>query len=304
MIAPRHYRALPPTMQAILLMVLAMFCFATMNILVRHVSGGAPTALIVFFRNVFALGLLLPWIARKGIRVIKTKNIFGHFWRGIFGVISMELWFYSLAVMPVNQATALSFTTPIFVTVIALLFLKETAGIHRWSAIIAGFAGVLIILRPEVNGLDRNALAVLTSSVFMAGASILVKTLTRTEKPGVIVFYMAFFLMVFSAPLAIAHWQTLTLAEYAAIAAIAAFSTLAHLCLIRAYPKAEMATLMPFDFTRLIFTAALAYCMFGEVIEGRTLLGALIIVLSAAFIARREARQSGKPAFDADVVSG
>lgn len=281
------------TLLAIGLAVGAMACFAAMSTAVRWASAHMETTQMVFLRNVLSLGLILAWISlRYTPAMYKTNKLTGHLWRAGLGVIAMELWFFSLSILPINIATALSFTTPVFATLFAMWILKEKAGWRRWSAILISFIGVLVILRPEANGISWQASTVLVSSSLMALAGILVKTLARTEPPETIVFYMALFMTPFSAPLALYHWswEPLTHANvWVALLLIAFFSTLAHLLIARAYARAEMVALLPFDFTRLIFTAFFAYFLFGETMDSHTLLGATIIMSSAVYIAHREA---------------
>lgn len=260
-----------------------------MNTLIRYFAADMPTTQMVFLRNLFSTGLMLPWVLWRGAGALKTKRLKSHFWRACVGILAMELWFHSLALMPVAKATALSFTTPLFVTVAAVLFFGETIGIHRIGALIVGFAGVLLITQPGANTFEFNAFFVLAASAMIGMATLLVKSLTRTEHPNLIVFYMALFMTLLSLPPALPYLRAITGIELGGMIAIAAFSTLAQGFLARAYPHAEMVVLMPFDFTRLIFTALLAYAMFGETLEGHTVLGAAIIAASSVYITYREA---------------
>lgn len=281
------------TLQAIGLMILSMLAFACMSTIVRLLGSDMPSPLMVFLRNVVSLAIVLAWsgLLQKGVPAFPTTRLKSHFWRASIGVLSMELWFYSLTIMPLTLATALSFTAPIFSTIFAIFFLGEKAGIRRWSAMIIGFIGVMVILRPDTHGVDSKALFVLLSSSMMAVAGVLVKSLTRTETPETIVFYMALFMVLWSFFPAIPFWQEVTLYQWWLVFLIALFSTVAHLMLSRAFIRADLVVLMPFDFTRLIFVAALAYPMFGETMDSHTLAGALIIVASTVYIAHRESRK-------------
>ena len=289
-------KRLPPAMHAIGFMLLSMLCFSGMNTTIRYMAGGLPSTQIVFVRNVFSLLLIVLWeIARvRGVPQFKTQRIFGHFWRATAGICAMEAWFYSLTLLPLTLATALSFTTPIFSTIVAIVFLGERAGIRRWSAIIAGFVGMLIILRPGSDIMSPNAFIVVFSSIMMAIAGTLVKSLTRTEPPETIVFFMALFMVPWSGLLVIGHWQPASTQQFGLILVIALLSTVSHLFLARAYIRADMVTLKPFDFTRLIFTAIFAYLLFGETLDGATIAGSLIIVASTVYIAHREAKLARK----------
>lgn len=278
--------------QAIGLMLLSMACFAAMNTAIRYMAGSMPSPQLVMLRNIASLLLIVLWqgLLTRRLPYFTTRRLTGHFWRATAGICAMEAWFYSLTVLPLTLATALSFTTPIFSTVIAILWLGERAGVHRWSAIVTGFIGMLVILQPGAAPMSPDALFVLFSSVMMGISGTLVKSLTRTESPETIVFFMAFFMVLWSILPVIGRWQPVTLHQLAIVLLIGLLSTTAHLLMARAFHRADLVTLMPFDFTRLIFTAIFAFLLFGETLSSAAWLGALIIVGSTVYIAHREAR--------------
>ncbi|MBY0406806.1 MAG: DMT family transporter [Rickettsiales bacterium] len=294
MTLPLSSRFSAPT-QAILLMLSSMAVFSAMNIAIRLVSTDLDSGYVVLLRTIFSLGITLLWSAflHRGRPRFPTARLQSHFWRAGVGIIAMELWFHAVTLLPLTLATALSFTTPIYSTIIAIVFLREKAGLRRWAAIGMGFVGVMVILRPGfifgTGDISADALYVLGSSVMMAVASVLVKTLSRTESPETIVFYMALFMLPWAIFPALGHIVPLSLYQLWLIFLVALFSTGAHLLMARAYMRADMVMLMPFDFSRLVFTAIMAYALFGETLDGYTVVGSLIIVGSTVYIAQREA---------------
>lgn len=277
----------------ILLFVFSAACFSGMNVCIRLLDGALPSPQTVFLRNALSLVLLLPIVAYHRPRQMRTDRIIGHFWRALVGLVGMELWFYSLTLMPLNEATALGFLSPIFATILAGPLLGERIGIRRGMAVILGFCGALIILRPDPEaGLHPGALTVLLAAVMWALAGIVVKRLTATDPPWRIVTYMAIFMSIFSAPLALLHWLPVTTAHLLPLAGIVVFSTVAQLAMVMGFSRTPMVVLMPFDFMRLVFTAAFAYTVFGERLDTRTALGAAVIVGSSVFITWREARRN------------
>tara|TARA_B100001123_G_scaffold163381_1_gene188242 strand:+ start:26 stop:907 length:882 start_codon:yes stop_codon:yes gene_type:complete len=284
------------TAKAILLMILSMMWFSAMNIVIRLVSEDMHTTQIVFWRNLISIALLLPLVLRGGRDNWKTKRPVRHFWRSCIGVAGMQLWFYCIATLPLNEATALSFTAPIFTAIFAVVFLGERAGLHRWSAIGIGFIGAVIIIQPDTEHFDPNLLIVPLATTLWAMAALLVKSLTKTEPPDRIVFYMSCFMTLLSFPIALIWWEWPTAEQFGYVALIALASTLAHTSLVRAYAGAEMVTLMPFEFARLLFTALFAWAMFGETASAATWIGGAVIVASAAYIAYREALKKRKAA--------
>lgn len=285
-----------PKTQAMFLMLAAMFFMSAMTVAVREMAGGLHSTQIVLFRHIFCILIVCVWTGflQRGFPKFKSKRIRGHFWRAVFGIIAMEMWFYSVTIMSLNIVTALSFSMPIFSTIFAIVFLREKAGIRRWGAIFVGFMGMLVILRPDVAGISNAGWIVIASSFLMAGSGTMVKSLTKSESPETIAFYMAVFMLVGSIPFAIPYWQTFTVLDLLHAFVVGLFATAAHLCMARAFMRTEMVVLMPFDFTRLIFTAIFAYIFFNETLDTHTVLGTLIIAASTIYIAHREA-QKKKP---------
>lgn len=279
------------------LMVLAMLSFSMMNITIRMVVEHMPPAQMVFFRNIFSLCLIVPWIiARKeSFELTYTSRIKGHFWRAGIGFVAMELWFYSLSIVPVTTATALSFTTPLFATIFAVFLLKETVGVRRIAAICVGFIGVVVILRPDATTLNYGGMVVLGSSMFMALAGIMVKHLTKTEAPETITFYMSLLMTPLSLPFAIAVWQPMPVEYVGLLVLVALFSTTSQLLMANAFRHAQMTLLLPFDFLRLVFTGLFAYILFNETIDAPTIAGTLIILSSSVYIVHREALRRKEP---------
>lgn len=286
-------------------MLVAMAGFAVMITVIRLLAPEMHSTLAVCLRNAVGLLIIIAWagLKQRGVPRFPTERLSGHFWRATVGIISMELWFYCLTIMPLTLATALSFTTPIFSTIFAIIFLREKVGAHRWSAIFIGFIGVLVILHPGAEGISPKAMLVLLASAIMAVTGVLIKTLTRTEPPETMVFYMALFMLPWSMVPALFHLQPVTSYQMGLIFLVALFSTLSHLFMARAFVLADMTALMPLDFTRLLFVALFAYILFGETLDIYTLAGAAIIVVSTVYIVHRETKKkTGRSAVSAAEV--
>lgn len=269
-----------------------MFFMSAMNIAIKMLTSELHPAQIVLMRHVCSLVIIVLWSVwlARGIPRYHSKRMAGHFWRATFGICAMEMWFYSISIMNINLATALSFTSPIFSTIIAIIFLGEKAGIRRWSAILIGFISMLIILRPDTSGISNDGWIVIGASMLMACSGAMVKDLTSSEAPETIVFYMSLFMLLWSIPLAIPFWQPFTLPQLGLVFIIALCSTMAHLMIAYALVKTDLVVFAAFDFLRLVFTAALAYIFFGEILDSNTLAGSAAIVASSVYIAYREAK--------------
>jgi drug/metabolite transporter (DMT)-like permease len=292
---PSNFFREHPYLFAVTLMVISCASFSLMNVFIRLGSVELPTTMLVFLRNLITVIVLLPWVIRNKCALVRTRRLSGHFWRATVGIIGMQSWFYCIATLPLNQATALSFTAPIFSTLFAVVFLKEKADIWHWLAMAIGFAGVMIILRPASEAFNMLSLIVLFTTSMWAMAGMFIKTLTDTESPLRIVFFMVFFMSLWSLPPALYQWQWPSPTIWLYLVIIAAFAFIAQWSLAKAYSLADVVKLTPYDFSRLIFTSILAYFVFGETSDVHTWVGAAIIITSALLNARRDAKSADEP---------
>lgn len=277
--------------QAVVWMVASCASFAVMTGLIRHLSAAIDPVEIVFFRNLFGVVVMLPWLMRNGLQVLCTRRLPLHGLRAAACLVAMTSWFYAISYTNLADAVALSFTTPLFATVAAVIFLGEMVRPHRWTAVFLGFVGTIIILRPGFQEISPLALLVLLSASMMAIAAVLAKSLTRTDPPGAIVFYAMLFLTPASLFPALFVWQTPTFHECIYLLAIGSAATLSHICVVRALALADASAVLPFDFIRLPLIALVGYFAFGEKLDAWTGIGAAIIIGSSVYVARRDTVQ-------------
>ena len=277
-----------PVMRGIVLMCLSTVAFSIMHGLVRFVSEVLPPFQIAFFRNFFGLAFLLPLLMRSRFAVLRTKQIGLHALRGVINMAAMLMFFTALSISPIAKVTALGFTAPIFMAILAVVVLGERFRIYRWSAIFFGFMGMLIILRPGLIAIDTGALLVIGSAVLWAVAMIIIKIQSRTESSLTIVAYMGIFLGVFSIAPALWVWQPFELQTLGLMALIGLFGSIAQMAISQSLKETDPTALMPFDFLKLIWTAMIGAWFFAEIPDMFTWIGATVIFSSGLFIAFRE----------------
>lgn len=282
------WQGLTPALRGILLMCISTVAFSVMHGLVRFVSEVLPPFQVAFFRNVFGLAFLLPLLMRSRFQVLRTQRLGLHALRGVVNILAMLMFFTALSMAPLAKVTALSFTAPIFMAVLAVLVLGERFRIFRWLAILFGFSGMLIILRPGIVEIDTGALLVTGSAALWAVAMVIIKILSRTEKSLTIVAYMGIFLGVFSVIPALWVWQPFGLETLGWLVMVGLFGTIAQMALSQALKETDPTALMPFDFLKLIWTAIIGAWFFGEIPDVYTWIGAAVIFSSGLFIAYRE----------------
>ena len=270
-------------------MLAAAAVLTCMHATVRHVSDGMHPFEITFFRNLFGLVAVLPLALRAGIGGLKSRQPGLQLVRSGFGLVAMFTWFYGLSVVPIAQATALSFSAVIFGSIGAALLLGERMRVRRWSAVIAGFVGTLVILRPGFADVDWGALIVVLSSICWAGAMLTVKRLSVTDSVVCIVTWNSVLLTVLSLPVAIPVWVTPSLDQLLWLSLIGLLATVGHLAMTGAFKASDAAVVFPVDYTRLLWATVIGYLAFGEIPDAWTWIGGTIIFASTAYISYREA---------------
>ena len=292
-------RAFPAPLKGALWMILGCSFLGAMNVLVRYIATEVHPFEIAFFRNLGQLVFMLPWLISRGFLAMRTERLGAHLVRALLGLTAMLCWFTTLSIMPVAEATALSFTVPLFATIGAALILRETVRMRRWSATLIGLLGALIILRPGIVEMTDASILALVASAFIAAAVLMTKALSRTESTAVLVVYMALFMTPLSLVPAVFVWETPSLEMFLWMVVIGGSATVAHLSINRAFASADASAVLPYDFVRLPVAALVAYMVFGEAADAWTWLGAGVIFSAAVYIARREirmARQRAGPA--------
>jgi drug/metabolite transporter (DMT)-like permease len=274
--------------------LISCFCSGIMVNMVKHVAVDMNTVEIIFFRNVFAFLMFVPIIAYTGFAKFKTHKIKIHILRSITGLISMMIFFFAISKMSISVVTAMSFTAPLFTAIMAVYFFKDKMNVHQMFALFVGFVGVLIVVQPGTEAFKPVGLLVLISAVFWALSSIIIKKLAETEKPIVTTFYMTFFMIIFSAPIAMYNFEQPTPEQYMWVFGIALTSNFLQYGLSKSLTYADLSVLLPFDFTRLIFGAGIAYWFFGEDIDVNAALGSVIIIAAAFYTAITERRRVRK----------
>jgi drug/metabolite transporter (DMT)-like permease len=259
---------------------------------VRHLGSDMSAPQAAFIRYAFGIMLLAPFLLKIKARDVITPRMGLHAVRGFVHGFSVMLWFFAMARIPIAEVTALGYTTPIFITVGAAIFLGERFRVRRLIAVLIGVFGTLVIVRPGFVTIELGTLAQLAAAPLFAASALVSKKLTETEPSEVIIALMSLFVTLTLMPFAIATWRTPTIEELAWLFATATLATLGHYTMTRAYQAAEIAVTQPLSFLQLVWAVLLGYYVFAETPDVWTIAGSIVIVASATYIAHREARLS------------
>jgi drug/metabolite transporter (DMT)-like permease len=290
----RLWREASPNLRGITMMILSTFLFAGMHVMIRYISSEIHPIQTAFFRNFFGLLVFLPLIMRQGLGFMRTDRIAMHGLRAGLNVVAMFAYFTALSIAPIARVTALAFSAPIFTAVLSVLILGERFRLRRWSAIILGFAGTLVILRPGVVPLDLGSMLVLFSAALWGITMIVIKVLSRTESSMTITGYMNLLLSVLSFLPALYVWTTPSLEAWGWLVLIAIFGTIAQIALAQALKEADTTAVLPFDFLKLVWVSILGAWLFSETSDLYTWIGAFIVFGSGFYIAYRERTRTRK----------
>jgi len=288
----RLFLDLSPIVQASLLMIVGAFFVATQNAMIRVASAEIHTFEIVFFRNLFGLMAMLPLLMRSGPSMLRVSHPGGLLLMSICHLASMVCYFLAIAYLPLADVIALSFSKPLFVTLGAAILLSEIVKARRWTAVLLGFLGVLIVLRPAAAVISPYALVVLAGTVMGAATSLLIKRLTGQESVAAIVWYQALFATTFALPLCLLQWQMPDADAWLLLLAIGILGTLSWLTMTRSLVLIDASAAAPFEFLRLPFAALIAFILFSEIPKLTTWIGGAVIFAAAIYIAKREAAAS------------
>lgn len=276
---------------AFLWVTLAMALFAGLSAASRMaIDMGYHSLQVVFLRNFSALVLLLPLLAWRGLELARSRAIKLYGVRVLISLVSMSSWFCALAYIPLGEITAIGFLSPLFGTLAAIAFLGEKVRLRRWTALIVGFIGAMIILRPGLSSLGTGQIFALVSAVSGGLIGALLKHLTTEDDPDKIVFITTALMTPLSLIPALFVWRAPGLELLPVMLAVAVFGVLGHMTLMRAFRIADASLVMTFEFSRLPMVVAIGYWLFAEMIDIWTWVGAAVVFASAVYITHREAK--------------
>jgi len=263
-----------------------------MVIFIRKASENIHVLEVVFFRNLLAFIVMLPLLKSTGLAAIKMNNTSLFFMRGFVGAIGMIAGFTCLTLIPLAQATAISFSQPLFITIGATIFLGEIIKARRIAAIIVGIIGMLIIVQPGFISFSFGIMLAIISALALSVNALIVKKLTITDTPQTIIMWMVIMLIPITFIPAISVWQWPSFETWLYLWGIAILGTLAHFSFTKSYTMAEITSLEPIGFIKLPIIALLGWMIFEEIPGTWTWVGGLIIFISTIYISQREAKAS------------
>ncbi|MFC4625703.1 DMT family transporter [Daeguia caeni] len=281
------------------LKIASVAIFVCMSTLLKA-SDGVPVGELVFFRSFFGIFALLGYYAAQGqlAGLFQTRHGFSHFWRGLVGVFSMSFGFFALTRLPLPEAIAINYASPLITVILSAIILHEVVRLYRWSAVFFGLIGVMIILWPRLTvfsseqlvGYDEliGAVAAFISACLGAVAMLLVRHLVQTERTGTIVVYFMISASVLSLMTMPFGWVMPSGMQWVMLIGAGLCGGIAQILLTECYRYAPMSTIAPFEYTSMLLGLGIGYFAFGDVPTMTMLVGSMIVIAAGSFIIYRE----------------
>ena len=287
--------------RGITLKVLSVIIFVCMFAFIKATSQDVPAGEAVFFRSLFAVPVLIIWLMVRGDfpATLKAKDPMGHVWRGLMGTCAMACGFLAIGLLPLPEVVAIGYAAPLLVTMLAAMFLGEKIRLVRFSALLLGLFGVMLILSPRLTFLETEvttrlqtigALVALMAAMFSALAQVFARKLVATETTGSIVFYfslMSSFLALLTIPFG---WQIPDARATFLLITAGLLGGVGQILLTESYRHAEVAVIAPFEYCSIILALLVGYFVFGELPTGIMMAGVALIIIAGIIIIERERR--------------
>jgi drug/metabolite transporter (DMT)-like permease len=281
----------------ILYMVLSTIMFGAINALVKWEVAIYPVGEVAFFRTLFALipilALVLP---RRGLAVFRTERLRDHVRRAVSQLGSMTCIFFAFKLMPLAGATAISFSAPLLTTILSIILLKEKVGLHRWAALLVGFAGVLVVTQPGAGEFQWGAIFAVGNAILISTVAVAIRQMSLTESSDTLIVYQLCLLVPLSALLLPFGYATPTPADFALLAAAGIGNGIAQFWWTKSLHLAPASAVTPFNYLSLIWAMIVGFIVWGDLPTSDLILGSAIVIGSGLFLLWRETGRRRAPA--------
>ncbi len=270
-----------------------MICLtsSTNDVLMRYLGERLPVVEIVFFRFLFSMLTVVPFMLVNEKNLFKTRQPKTHALRALVGAVALGLCCWSVNIMDLAENTAIMFCEPLFFLPMAYFLLKEKVDRNRWIATLIGFIGLIIIVSPGFNGVKITALVPMAAAMLFAYLCVMAKRMIQSEHTLTLLFYFGLGTTILAGLLLPWFWNVPTIRELMYLAALGVGANMIQVCLFRAYSSTDASALAPFRYTEFLFAASLGFLFFGQIPEPMTVVGAVIIAASAFYISVIETKK-------------
>lgn len=285
-----RWQRLPGNLRGGIWMLLGAFEMSAAMAISKVLTAEIHPFEINFFRSIFGLLAMAPLLAGGALAVMRTRAFGYQLGRGVLGGVGQICVYYALAHLSLAVVVAITFTRPLFLVVFAVLFLGELVRWRRWTAIVVGFAGVLIVARPEVDALTLALFILVFSTACHAGSHVFLKKASGVDSPATVVFWYLVISTAVAAVPTFIQWTTPTAEQFLWLALVGVLNLVGQAMIALSFRAGEATAIMPFDYSRLLYGIMFDIMLFATFPDGWTLLGSFVIIGSTLYVARRQAR--------------
>ena len=291
-LAQARWGGMEPIARGALLVSAGSLTLVVMAVVVKHLGSRLPSMEILFFRSLIGFFFVLPLFMRNPMEPLRTQRFGMHLVRGATGAIGNACFFWTITHLLLADAMALQFSRPLFIIPLALIFLGEIAGLRRSIIALVGFLGILLYARPFTSGFEPGAFVGALGALFGGFVVICIKRLQTTEPTRVIMFYYAFWNAAFALIPAVWFWVTPTLPELALLTVVGFLGIAGQSMVTHGLSQGDATVLVPLDYSRIVYSAAFGYLLFGELPGPWSFAGMTLIVASSLYLVLTEKRAS------------
>jgi drug/metabolite transporter (DMT)-like permease len=282
-----------PTVRGLAWMVVAGVMVSILNLFLKKLSHELEPWVVGWLRYAIGALVILPATLRIGLGGLRTNAPKLQFLRGAFHAGGLTLWFLAVPLITLTEIIAIGFSVPLFICLGAVLFLRERMSAARWTAVLLGFGGVLLVVQPwhgGFSGISIGMLYILASGPVFAGSMLLAKLLTRHDRTEVVVLWQHAWVGVLMAPIGLLYWTSPTALQWFQLLLSGIFGTAGHYCMMRALRIADISAVQSAKFLELVWAALIGIAVFGEVPGTWTVVGGAVILAATLWLAQRESR--------------
>ena len=272
-------------------MLVMTVCFSTLDASAKFVTNELPLGMVMWGRYFFHFLLIAVFLLPSAPRnILKSRNITIQVLRSLMIFCAGITFWAGLMYLPLAECTVIAFISPLLVTILSVVFLRESFGPHRWVVVFVGLAGVLLVIRPGVGIVHWAVILPLLAALFYATLQITTRVLGQQDNALTTLFYTSTCGLIFSSIMALLFWQTPTLAQWLMLAWLGFVGAVGHFFIIKAFERAPASLLASFDYVTLVWAVLFGYFLFNDFPDKWTVLGAMIIVSSGMYLIRKENR--------------
>lgn len=290
----QYITSLPDNTRGAVTLLVAAAGFSVMALLIKLAGSRLHVTQVILIRQIIIVLIMTPQLSKNFPQSVKTTQPLMHLLRISAALIAMLCGFTAVINMPLADATAIGFAKSLFVTIFAIVLLKESVGIRRWSATLVGFAGVLLMLQPGASGFNIYGIYAAVGAMAAGLVMVLLRIMARKDPPSTLLIYQGVGVAIILATPAIVNWQQPTAVEWLLLLGIGITGYLSQLCNIYAYKYGEASLLAPLEYTRILYATLIGLVVFGDLPGLSTVAGATIVVIASAYTIHRE-RQLKNP---------